>query len=211
MDFQRARTEKQVASRQEEIIAVCDAIYRESGYDAVHFKAVSRMTSISRPTIYNYYNTKEEIFLDILRQDYEKWTSELKDHYETTPQMTKEEYCTFLADTLVRHEKYLELLTVYLNPIEQNSSLEKLCTFKAGTRPYFEALRRGLDQYFPKMTEKQKDKFIFYFMITVDGVYPLTHLSEKQLQAVKTITPEHEMPDFHKACYDAFLMLLSAV
>ena len=76
-EFKRARTKEQIASRQEDIITACDAIYREKGYEAVYIKAVSKMTSVSRPSIYNYYNTKEEIFLDLLKRDFAKWTEEI--------------------------------------------------------------------------------------------------------------------------------------
>ena len=209
MGFQRARTEEQIASRQEEIINICDAIYCEKGYEAVHFKAVSRMTSISRPTIYNYYNTKEEIFLDIIKRDFEKWTEELKTHFDTTPQMKKEEFCAFLADSLVKHKKYLELLAVYTQPIEKNSSLEKLIAFKEATQPFSRAFLVGLDKNFPDAKNEDKKKFYFHFQAVVHGLYQLTHLSKKQEQALKKANPEYQVPDFHQAFFNILLLLIA--
>ena len=208
MDFQRARTEEQIASRQEEIITVCDKIYREQGYEAVHFKAVSKMTSISRPTIYNYYKTKEEIFLDILKRDFAKWTEELKSHFDVTPKMTKEEFCSFLADSIMKHEKYFELLAVYMPPIEQNSSMDKLILFKKDIKSFSKVFLEGLDKYFPNANEEQKMMFTFHFKAVVHGIYPLTHLSKKQEQAAKKIDPKYEVQDFRQACFNALMILI---
>ena len=209
MEFQRARTKKQIANRQEEIIAACAEIYQKKGYEAVNFKAISKKTSISRPGIYNYYETKEEIFLDILRLDINKWENDFKFHFESINQMTKEEFCTFLADSVVAHEKYLELLAVYMRPIEKNSRLEKLAEFKKATYLFFLIFRKGLDKYFPDIPKEKKSIFIFYSMTIVYGAYPLTHLSEKQVKAMKKAEPEYETPDFREVCYYAFLKILS--
>jgi AcrR family transcriptional regulator len=209
MEFLRARTDEQVASRQEEIITVCDEIYREKGYEAVHFKAVSRKTSISRPSIYNYYKTKEEIFLDILQRDFTKWTEELKSHFDAVSKMTKEEFCAFLADTLVKHEKYFELLAVYMPSIEKNSSLEKLIAFKREIQPFSKVFIVGLDKFFPDAKDEQKRRFYFNFQAVVHGVYPLTHYSEKQIQASKKVISKFKLPDFRHMCLNALLILIA--
>ena len=211
MEFQRARTEEQIAGRQREIITVCDAIYREKGYEAVHFKAVSQMTTISRPSIYNYYKTKEEIFLDVLKRDYFKWEEELKFHYKKTPKMTKNEYCSFMTKSLKKHEKYLELITIYIHPIERNSRLEKLTSFKTEIHHFFQIILEGLTKYFPGATDEQKQRILFYLMIIVTGAYSHTHLTEKQIEAIKTADPEEKIPNFRTVCYDALLMLLRDV
>ena len=209
MEFQRARTEDQIASRQEEIINACDAIYCEKGYEAVHFKAVSRMTSISRPTIYNYYKTKEEVFLDIIKRDFTKYTEELKAHFDATPKMTKDELCTFLTNILEKHEKYFELLAVYIQTIEMNSGLEKLTEFKKALQPSQKVFLDGLDKYFPDAKAEDKKKFSSHYIIAVHGVFPLTHYSQKQIQASKIINPDYQKPDFRKIFFDILMVLIA--
>jgi len=208
MEFQRARTEEQIADRQEEVISACDALYLEKGYEAVHFKAISQTTSISRPSIYNYYKTKEEIFLDVLKRDYIRWEEELKSHYRKIPKMSKKEYCSFMARSLKKHEKYLELITIYIHPIERNSSLEKLTLFKAEIHNFFQIILEGLQKYFPGITAGQKQKVLFYLMVMVTGAYSYTHLTEKQIQAMKNADPEEQIPDFYQVCHDSLFMLL---
>ena len=208
-EFQRARTKEQIASRQGEIITVCDEIYREKGYEAVHFKAVSQKTSVSRPTIYNYYKTKDEIFLDIIKRDFEKWTDEWKSHFDLTPKMTKEEYCSFLADSIMKHEKHFDLIAVHMPSIEKNSSIEKLLAFKKVLQPHSKVFFEGLDKYFPKASDEKKKMFYFHYKAVVHGVYPLTHYSKQQIQVAKKINPKFQEPDFREACYNALLILIA--
>ena len=209
MEFQRARTEEQIASRQEEIINACDVIYCEKGYEAVNFKAVSKMTSISRPAIYNYYKTKEEVFLDIIKLDFTKYAEEIKAHFDATPKMTKEEICTFLTNILKKHEKYFELLAVYIQTIEMNSGLEKLTEFKKALQPSHKIFLDGLNKYFPDAKEEDKKRFISHYIIAVHGIFPFTHLSKKQVQASKIINPDYKKPDFRKICFDILMLLMA--
>jgi len=208
MGFQRARTEKQVADRQDEIISACDEIYRKKGYEAVHIKAISGLTSISRPGIYNYYKTRDDILLDVLKRDYIKWEEELLAHYRKIKKMTREAYCSFMAHSLKKHEKYLELVTIYIHPIERNSSLEKLSSFKMEIHRFFQIILEGLAQYFPRTSKKQRRSILFYLMVIITGAYSHTHLTEKQIQAIKNADPDDTTPDFHRVCYDALMMLM---
>ena len=210
-EFQRARTKEQIASRQEEIINVCDAIYCEKGYEAVHFNAVSKMTSISRPTIYNYYKTKEEIFLDVLKRDFAKWTEELNSHFKKNKKMTKNQFCDILADSMLNHEKYFELLFVYMPSIEKNSSLEKLTEYKQNVWSFRIAFFEGLAKFFPNTNDEIKQMFYIHFKAVVYGVYPLTHLSDDQLKAMKKVSPKYKVPDFRQTCFKALMLLMADI
>ena len=52
-----------IIQRKNEIIDACAALYQTKGFREVTIKDISQKTSISRPSIYNYFETKEEIFL----------------------------------------------------------------------------------------------------------------------------------------------------
>ena len=61
-----------IAQRKSEIIAACEALYRTKGSREVTIKDISTETSFSRPSIYNYFETKEEIFLALLTREYDQ-------------------------------------------------------------------------------------------------------------------------------------------
>ena len=56
-------TPELIAERREEIINACEQLYQTMSFKDITIKEIGKVTSFSRPTIYNYFETKEEIFL----------------------------------------------------------------------------------------------------------------------------------------------------
>ena len=55
-----------VEQRPQEIMDACRKLYEKESFQEISLKEISAQTSISRPSIYNYFETKDEIFLAIL-------------------------------------------------------------------------------------------------------------------------------------------------
>ena len=64
-------------ARKDEIIAACAKLYETMSFKDITIKEIGSVTSFTRTSIYNYFQTKEEIFLALLQQEYECWNSEL--------------------------------------------------------------------------------------------------------------------------------------
>ena len=56
-------------SRREEIISACRKLYQTMSYREITIKEIAEETSFTRPSIYNYFETKEEIFLALFRRN----------------------------------------------------------------------------------------------------------------------------------------------
>ena len=66
------------ASRRNEIIRACEKLYQTMSFKQITLKEIGNETSFSRPTIYNYFETKEEIFLALFEEEYERWNADLE-------------------------------------------------------------------------------------------------------------------------------------
>ena len=67
-----------VEKRKKEIIDACETIYKAKGFYGVTIKEISTRTSFTRPSIYNYFETKDEILLALLVREYEKLNEDLQ-------------------------------------------------------------------------------------------------------------------------------------
>ena len=65
-------------SRKDEIISACEKLYRTMNFKDITLGDISRETSFSRPSIYNYFQTKEEIFLALMQREYDLWNADLR-------------------------------------------------------------------------------------------------------------------------------------
>ena len=59
------------AARREEIIDACEGLYRELPFKDITIGMIAGRTTFTRASIYNYFKTKEEIFLALLQREYE--------------------------------------------------------------------------------------------------------------------------------------------
>lgn len=209
MEFQRARTQNQIASRQQEIILACETLYLTRDYEDITLKAISEMTSIARSTIYSYYKTKEEILLDLLEKQYVEWRDSINEYFNKTESLTKEEYARFLSDSLADRDNFIKLLSVHYTAIEKNCSLERLTKFKKNIAPVFLSLENSIHKFFPETPNEKNNTFIFLFFSLVHGLYPLTHPNENQKEAMLNAYGDYTVPDFHKYCYRGILLLIN--
>ena len=71
-------TPELIAQRREEIVNACEALYQTMSFKDITLKEIGSVTSFSRPTIYNYFQTKEEIFLALYEREYDRWNTALE-------------------------------------------------------------------------------------------------------------------------------------
>ena len=62
-----------IAQRREEIVGACEQLYQTMSFKDITLKEIGNVTSFSRPTIYNYFHTKEEIFLALFEREYDRF------------------------------------------------------------------------------------------------------------------------------------------
>ena len=65
------------ASRKEEIINACEKLYQTMSFKEITIRDIGAVTSFTRTSIYNYFQTKEEIFLALFEREYDRWNESL--------------------------------------------------------------------------------------------------------------------------------------
>jgi len=55
------------AARKEEIINACEQLYQTMSFKEITLREIGNVTSFTRTSIYNYFQTKEEIFLALFK------------------------------------------------------------------------------------------------------------------------------------------------
>ena len=71
-------TPELIEQRRKEIMRVCEELYETKNFRDITLKVIGEVTDFSRPTIYNYYQSKEEIFLDLFKREYDDWNASLQ-------------------------------------------------------------------------------------------------------------------------------------
>ena len=171
-------------ARREEIISACEKLYQTMSFKEITLKDIAGATSFTRTSIYNYFQTKEEIFLALMQKEYERWVEELNAMASDYTTMSAESFSSMLAHSLEKRSMLLKLLSMNHFEMEENSRPECLVDFKRAYGASIEALRGCLVKFFPDMDAKAQQDFLYAFMPFLYGIYPYTTVSAKQRQAM---------------------------
>ena len=178
-------SEELTNARKEEIIGACASLYETMGFKNITIRDIGKKTSFTRTSIYNYFQTKEEIFLALLEREHRLWIADLEEITRANCSLSVDAFADALARTLEKRDCMLKLMCMNLYDMECNSRIENLVSFK---KEYANALRTiscCLEKFFSDMTANNIQEFLYAFFPFLFGIYPYTSHTEKQLEAMR--------------------------
>ena len=177
-------SEKLTAERKNEIIQACASLYETMGFKDITIRDIGEKTSFTRTSIYNYFQTKEEIFLALLQQEYEMWTEDLRALAAIETSLSVSAFASAMAATLEKRKCMLKLMSMNLYDMEGNSRMDNLVAFKKVYAKAMQAVSCCLEKFFPHMSVGDIQEFLYAFFPFLFGVYPYTTATEKQKEAM---------------------------
>ena len=160
---------ERTAARKEEIITACEKLYK----------------TMSFKDIYNYFQTKEEIFLALYEREYVRWNEELEGIYQENEPLTREEIAGKLAASIANREQLLKLLAMNNYDMETNSRPELLTSFKVAYGESIKKVSAILKKFCPEKSDEDIRGIVYVFFPFMFGIYPYTSVTEKQKEAMK--------------------------
>ena len=154
-------SQQRTNARKEEIVNACAELYETMGFKEITLKEIGKATSFTRTSIYNYFQTKEEIFLALLQREYDLWNADLHALCDGHAAMSAETFADALARSLEKRE------------------------FKRSYGESIRAVTRCVEKFFPDMTVGAVQDFIYTFFPFMFGIYPYTFVSDKQRGAME--------------------------
>lgn len=178
-------SEELANARKEEIVNACAALYETIGFRDMTIRDIAAKTTFTRTSIYNYFQTKEEIFLALLQREHELWIADLEAIVRSHETLSADGFADELSRTLEKRGCMLKLMSMNLYDMEGNSRIENLVVFKTVYAAAREAVAGCLKKFFPRMSDLDRQEFIYALFPFMFGVYPYTTASEKQKEAME--------------------------
>ncbi len=199
---------ERTAARKEEIISACEKLYQTMSFKDITLKEIGNETSFSRPTIYNYFQTKEEIFLALYELEYDRWNEELTDILKNNETLTKEQTAEKIAVSIAKRKQLLKLLSMNNYDMEANSRPELLTSFKVAYGQSMKNVCMILTKFCPEKSVKEIQDFIYVFFPFMFGIYPYTAVTDKQREAMKQANVDYVYQSIFEITNNCLLKLL---
>ena len=202
-------TPELIAGRREEIINACEQLYQTMSFREITLKEIGKIVPFSRPTIYNYFQTKEEIFLALFEREYDRWNQDLTAILNGNAALSVKELAETLADSLARRQQLLKLLSMNNYDMEANSRQELLTSFKTSYGESMRLISSLLEKFHPEMTAADIQSFIYIFFPFMFGIYPYTAVTDKQRTAMQEAGVDYVYQSIFEITYHCLIRLLS--
>ncbi len=196
-------------ARREEIIDACEELYKTMSFKEITIKEIGNITSFTRTSIYNYFQTKEEIFLSLLKREYKLWIAYLQNAMEQHERMSKDEFAAMLAHSLEERAQLLKILSMNHYDMETGSRPEHLTSFKVVYGESIRTVTDCLNKFFPEMTVSEKQNFIYIFFPFMFGIYPYTFVTEKQRAAMEEAKTNYVFMTIYEITFNCVSRLLN--
>ena len=201
-------TPELIEKRREEIINACEQLYQTMSFKEITLKEIGSVTSFSRPTIYNYFQTKEEIFLALFAREYDRWNEDLTGMIEGYEALSSSELADKIAESLTKRKQLLKLLSMNNFDMEANSRQDLLTAFKTSYGRSMQLVCMLLGKFKPDMNTTEIQNFIYIFFPFMFGIYPYTVVTEKQRSAMNEAGVDYVYQSIYEITYACLSRLL---
>ena len=202
------KTAEQIASRRDEIVNACEKLYQTMSFKEITLKEIGEEVPFSRPTIYNSFQTKEEIFLALFEREYDRWNGDLASILKENEKLGKEEIAEKIARSLSERVQLLKLLSMNNYDMERSSRAELLTDFKRSYGRSMELFCMILTKFCPEKSEADIQNIVYIFFPFMFGIYPYAEVTEKQRDAMREAGVGFVYRSVYEITYGCLIRLL---
>ncbi|MBQ7992405.1 MAG: TetR family transcriptional regulator [Solobacterium sp.] len=196
------------AARKEEIINACEQLYQTMSFKEITLREIGNVTSFTRTSIYNYFQTKEEIFLALFKREYDRWNEDLQFILNENETLSGVQLAEKIAGSLAQRGQLLKLLAMNNYDMEANSRAELLTSFKKSYGRSMELVTMLVRKFVTDMNEEDVQNFIYIFFPFMFGIYPYAEVTQKQRTAMAEAGIDYVYQSVYDLTYSCLIRLL---
>ena len=196
------------AARKEEIINACEQLYQTMSFKEITLREIGNVTSFTRTSIYNYFQTKEEIFLALFKREYDRWNEDLQFILNENETLSGVQLAEKIAGSLAQRGQLLKLLAMNNYDMEANSRAELLTSFKKSYGRSMDLVTMLVRKFVTDMNEEDVQNFIYIFFPFMFGIYPYAEVTQKQKTAMAEAGIDYVYQSVYDLTYSCLIRLL---
>lgn len=181
----RARTEEEIHQRYQDILNSAKQLFLIMEYEDISLAIVAKELNITRPSLYNYFDSKEALFLELCKEEYLKLSEELLKEFQQPRELP--DFCDKLFDVLMSNNLFVKLMSLHQTVMETKAGQDAMENFKTDTLPFFQALEKVVSIQFPDASKAQQVLFVMQINILMNTVYAYISTPKEQQEVMKRI------------------------
>jgi len=199
--FQRARSPEQRETRRRAILDAAAAMMTEMPVADISLRELSRRVGLAKSNVLRYFESREEVFLELLDAGWTEWLAALGRELEALPSLPVgrpadsvqttnrvDAIAQAMARSLADRPLLCELASVTANVLERNVSVPVARRFKIAAMNSMAVLQELLRDHLPGLDEPSAEQFTAATLVMVAGLWPLANPPSTVLAAYEDPT-----------------------
>jgi TetR/AcrR family transcriptional regulator len=203
----RARSEDAKAARRGEILAQTRQLWTTTRYEALTLQQVAEGVGLSKPALYAYFPTKEELFLSLTQEALGGWLAALEQHLRLGGRHTPQSLVNLMVTLVQEHPELFGLMPLLSGLFERNLSAGRAAEYKHWLADWVQRLGPLLERALPGLPAGGGLRLLIYTQALIAGLYPMSDPSVTVQQVLSDPALEHLRVDFLPALQDALTAL----
>ncbi len=188
MNFKRARNDNQVELRKQEILDAYKQLLLEVGYDDTTLLSVSKLISVGRTTIYNYFPTKEDMFMELCIQEGSYFINDMKEAYEKAD--NNNPYKSFedaMMKLFIDYKHIFDYYAIYVAKVMGKASKDVIKVFSEKISiPIKDLYKKWLLLLNPNLDDKKISDLSNVLLVFLTGIHNMSKDEDRYYNTCKT-------------------------
>lgn len=196
MVWQRARSDEQKEQRRRVLLDAAARLHASRSIEEVSLNAIAREANISKANVYRYFESREELFLELALDALEHWSDTvIRRLGSLSPPATEEAAARVFAASIVEHSQFARLSSVLSTVLERNVSTEAVVRFKTRYLGALPPLSAALSAALGGLSAEGAMRILETAYFLMAAMWPAAHPAPAVRAAL-------ERPELNAACID---------
>jgi AcrR family transcriptional regulator len=140
--------------------------------------AIAERVGLAKASLYEYFGTKDDVFLALARRDVESWADEVESRLKLLRRADAGRVAAALTAALRSHARLLRLRLTVLSIVERRAAADTIAEFNHAFRVAVQRAADALNAACPQLTREQVNEFIIQHQAVNTGLWSITHASK---------------------------------
>lgn len=117
------------------LVKAAISLFNKSSFEKISMDQIAKKAGVAKGTLYLYFKTKEELFLEIHRMDYEAWFAAFQAFLRSkNPGLSASELAQWITNSLKENQRTVRLMAIASALLEKNIVYESAFRLKDSVR-----------------------------------------------------------------------------
>lgn len=175
MSWQRAVRREQKEERVSAILKAAADLYETRDFEDVHMGAIADRVGLAKASLYEYFSTKDDVFLALAAGDVESWASDVESRLARLRRPDADRIAAALTAALRGQARLLRLRLTVRNIVERRSATRAVADFNRSFVACLQRAAAALNAACPQLTPKEVTEFVIQHQAVNAGLWFMTH------------------------------------